>query len=39
MNSIKLYYIIEDNIFLLFIELFFYFNSFLILNHLEFVSY
>ena len=38
-GNVKLYYIIEYNIFLLFIGFFFYFGRFLILTTLEFVSY
>ena len=39
MRNAKLYYIIEYNIFILFVEFFFYFDRFLILSTLEFVSY
>ena len=38
-TSVNIYYIIEYNIFLLFLGFFFYFGRFLILNTLEFVSY
>ena len=38
-GNFKLYYIIEYNIFLLFVGFFFYFGRFFILSTLEFVSY
>ena len=38
-ESVKSYYIIEYNIFLLFVGLFFDFDKFFILSILEFVSY
>ena len=38
-ENVKLHYIIEYNIFLLFVGFFFYFGRFLILITLKFVSY
>ena len=38
-GNVKLYYLIEYNIFLLFVGFFFYFGRFLILSILKFVSY
>ena len=37
-GNVKLYYVIEYNTFILFVEFFFYFDRFLILSTLEFVS-